>query len=259
MTTRKLPIRVVIAVMLATILIFSAYARDHSQPVPPRRTYVLVHGAWGGGWAFRRLAALIRQAGHDVYRPTLTGLGERVHLASPSVGLETHIQDIVNLIEFEGLEQVILVGHSYGGMVISGVAARSYERLARLIYIDAHLPENGQSMFDLIPAERKQQLISIARAQGDGWRIPPQWANPGKNVPQPLATFQDPVKLSKLGAATLSGSYVLTVEPGVTEDAFSESALRAENRGWKIYRLETGHNPHWSMPDKLVDILLESP
>ncbi len=224
---------------------------------PPRKIYVLVHGAWAGGWAFQRLAELIGQAGHLVYRPTLTGLGERVHLASPSIRLETHIQDIINVIEFEDLRQVILVGHSYGGMVISGVAGRIPERLAALIFIDGHVPENGESMFDLISLERKQKLIGIAKDQGEGWRIPPQWTNPEKDVPHPLATFQDPVTIGKLDASVLPGSYILTIEPGASQDDFSGSALRARNRGWKVNELPTGHNPHWSMPGKLAEILLD--
>lgn len=243
-------------VIVAIVVSFKSGAEE-SGSHNIQKTYVLVHGAWGGGWGFKQLDKLITLAGHEVYRPTLTGLGERVHLASPSVGLETHIQDVVNLIEFEDLKNVILVGHSYGGMVVTGAADRIGERLMHLVYIDAHFPEHGQSMFDLIPAERKQRLIDIALKKGKGWLIPPLWENPGKDVPHPLATFQEPVNLSRRGNLALPGTYIHTLEPGATQDGFSASAGKARARGWPVLTLRTGHNPHWTMPDKLAEILLE--
>lgn len=252
------PDRVLAAGLLGLVFLTSSHALEFEPLNPSRKTYVLVHGAFGGGWAFRQLADLIREAGYEVYRPTLTGLGERVHLASRSIRLETHIQDIVNVIEFEDLRQVILVGHSYAGMVISGVAARIPERLACLVFVDAHVPEDGESMFDLIPEARKQTMLDIARNQGDGWRIPPQWTTPERDVPHPLATLQDPVRIGKLDATILPGCFILTIEPGASQDDFSGSALRARNRGWKVYELPTGHNPHWSMPDQLAEILLKA-
>lgn len=106
-------------------------------------TFVLVHGAWLGGWAWKHVTPRLRMAGHEVFAPTLTGLGERVHLAHPGVGLETHIQDVVNVLVFEDLQQVTLVGHSYGGIVITSVADRTPERLAQLVYLDAFVPEDG--------------------------------------------------------------------------------------------------------------------
>ena len=248
----------VFAIVAYCSLTSPTHARESEPSKLDRQTYVLVHGAWGGGWAFRHLANLLEKAGHTVYRPTMTGLGERVHLANPSIHLETHIQDIINVIEFEELRNVILVGHSYGGMVISGVATRIPKRLACLIYIDAHVPENGESMFDLIAADRKQKLLAIAHDRGDNWLVPPPWPNPGKDMPHPLATFQDPVKVGKLDSTVLPGHFVWTVEPGSNHDDFSESASRARNRGWRVYKLPTGHNPHWSMPEKLSKILLEA-
>ena len=109
-------------------------------------TFVLVHGGWAGGWQWREVASLLRAAGHDVFTPTLTGLGERVHLASPDVGLDTHIQDILMVLEYEELRDVILVGYSYSGMVITGVAERAPERLAHLVYLDAYVPRELTSL-----------------------------------------------------------------------------------------------------------------
>ena len=103
-------------------------------------TFVLVHGAWHGGWCWKKVAPLLRSAGHEVYTPTLTGLGERDHLLTRDIGLDTHIQDIVNVLEYEELTQVVLVGHSYGGMVVTGVAERAHERLRQLVYLDAATP-----------------------------------------------------------------------------------------------------------------------
>src|SRR5215211_1043953 len=119
-------------------------------------TFVLVAGAWHGGWCWRKVTPLLRAAGHEVFAPTLTGLGERSHLAHPDVGLTTHIQDIVNLLEYEDLNDVVLVGHSYSGMVITGVAEQVPGRLAHLVYLDAFVPENGQALVDLLPPEGRQ-------------------------------------------------------------------------------------------------------
>ena len=107
------------------------------------KTFVIVHGAWGGGWAFREVDRLLRAEGHTVYRPTLTGQGERNHLANEAIDLDLHIQDVVNVILWEDLKDVVLVGHSYGGMVVTGVADRIPERIGCLVYLDALLPENG--------------------------------------------------------------------------------------------------------------------
>src|SRR5690349_6349785 len=115
-------------------------------------TFVLVHGAWHGGWCWRKLSPLLAAQGHEVFAPTLTGLGERSHLAGPEVGLAVHVQDVASLLEFEDLREVILVGHSYGGMVLAGVAGRAAERLSQLVYLDAYVPRHGQSMVDLVPA-----------------------------------------------------------------------------------------------------------
>ena len=136
---------------LGLLILFSATVPHDAnaqtqKPTPPAKpVFVIVHGAWGGSWAFRRVEALLREKGCIVYRPSLTGQGERVHLASPAVSLSTHIDDVVNVIRFEDLHDVILVGHSYGGMVITGVADRVPDRIRRLIYLDAFVPNDGKA------------------------------------------------------------------------------------------------------------------
>src|SRR5262249_25595660 len=125
----------------------------------PRReremaTFVLVHGAWHGGWCWRDVAARLRRAGHDVYAPSLTGLGERAHLARPGIALDDHVQDVVALLQMEALSDVVLVGHSYGGMVVTGAADREAARIRRLVYLDAFVPESGRCVLDYVVPER---------------------------------------------------------------------------------------------------------
>src|SRR5918999_880296 len=134
--------------------------------------YVLVGGGWLGGWCWQRVARLLREEGHDAYPVTLTGLGERVHLTNPEVDLETHITDVVNLIEFEDLRQVVLVGHSYAGLVITGVADRVPERFAQLVYLDTGAFPDGTVLIDSFPPETKRYVERQVEESGDGWRFP---------------------------------------------------------------------------------------
>ena len=136
-------------------------------------TFVLVHGAWHGSWCWKRVRKALQAEGHDVFTPTLTGVGERSHLTSPQVTLDTHVADVVNLIRWEELTDVVLCGHSYGGCVITGVADRVAERLRALVYLDAFIPENGQSLHDTLPPEVAEAQVRGARESGDGWRVPP--------------------------------------------------------------------------------------
>ena len=144
-----------------------------------KMTYVLIHPAWFGGWCWKKLTPLLRAQGHEVFTPTLTGLGERAHLARPEIGLEIHVRDITNVIEYEDLRNVILVGNSSGGMVITGVADHMPERIAHLVFLDAFVPTDGQSMLDVIPPDRRPALEAFVQKEGDGWLLPrfapPPW------------------------------------------------------------------------------------
>lgn len=229
------------------------------------RTYVLVHGAWGGGWAFKRVDSLLAAAGHRVYRPTLTGLGERVHLASPDIGLGTHVTDIVNVLMFEDLRDVILVGHSYGGMVITGVADRVPERIRHLVFIDALLPDDGES---LVTASRGTALEGFARRSVDSARggfILPTWVRAGSprptDVRQPVRTFTDPVSFRNPVARRLPGTYILTVaqERPEAEDDFVSFARRARLRGYRQHVLRANHVPERSAPIPLTVLLRSVP
>jgi len=222
-------------------------------------TIVFVHGAWGGGWQYHKVEPLLRQAGHLVFRPTMTGLGERVHLADPEVGLSTHVQDIVNVLEFEDLRQIVLVGHSYGGMVISGVAERVPHRIAQLVYFDAIVPEDGESLMDLSGG----RLDQMAVAEGDGgepWKLVPRWVEDGKpppvDVPQPLLTFTEAIRLGNPEAKSLPTAFILTVEAGKETDDFDVFADRARARGALVVKMTGSHNPHWYQPETFAEVLL---
>lgn len=217
---------------------------------------VLVHGAWGGGWAFKDTQALLEKNGFRVYRPTLTGQGERYHLRTAETGLDTHIQDVVSVLEFEELENIILLGHSYGGIVISGVADRVPERIRKLVYLDAILLEDGESWRSV--SEDEDEWLTATR-QGDGF-VPP-WVSPGDkpptDVPHPVKTFTDTLKLANPKAAQLPAVYVLTVEPGkaAENDDFYRFSQRATDRGWDVLVLPADHNPQWSALQPFVDLL----
>jgi pimeloyl-ACP methyl ester carboxylesterase len=256
MKIRKTIVRTFLLLLfsLATLNYFSAPAQRIDAVAKP--TFVIVHGAWGGSWAFRRVDALLREKGHNVYRPSLTGLGERAHLSSPDVGLSTHINDVVNVILFEDLHDVILVGHSYGGMVITGVAERVPDRIRRLVYIDAFVPEDGESVMSLLGPRQ-----SWARQMIQGDFIVPPWVKTDqplpKDVPQPLKTFTESIVLKNKAARQISATYILTVESGhkAEDDDFASQAARARRRGWPVLQLTADHNPQWSVPENLVEML----
>src|SRR5215471_17762390 len=135
-------------------------------------TYVLVHGAWHGGWCWRKVRDALERSGAEVYTPTLTGLGERAHLASKDIGLDTHVADVLGVLEGEDLSEVVLVGHSYSGMVVTAVADRAADRVARLVYLDAVVPNDGQCLYDRAPPQVRTSWEEQARVGGEGWRVP---------------------------------------------------------------------------------------
>jgi len=148
-------------------------------------TYVFVAGGGWGGFIWREVTCRLRKLGHDVFTPTLTGVGERVHLASPQIDLETHVQDILGVLSYEDLHEVILVGHSYGGLVITAVAERVPERLAHLVYLDALVPQDGQSGWDVTDSALRARIEECVRTQGDGWRLLPSPDAPARITAHP--------------------------------------------------------------------------
>jgi len=205
---------------------------------------------------------LMGAAGHRLVTPTYTGLGEREHLANPSIDLETHIQDLLSVIKFERLDDFVLIGHSYGGMVATAVADRVPERISRLIYLDAYVPQDGQAMTDLFPngAERLREALK----GGDGWRLPPnppppdtsaedaQWVQ-ALRLPQPANCFQTPVRLRN-GDTKIPRTYVYYKRAG-PGDPFRMFAARAQREQWDYHELDASHSAHISAPEALMALL----
>lgn len=229
-------------------------------------TFLIVHGAWTGGWFWKKLRPLLQSRGHEVFTPTCTGVGERTHLDSAHVDLDTHIADILNVLEFEDLHDVILIGHSYGGMVATGVADRASARIRQVIYIDAFVPRNGESVQSLLPEARAQALDAIS-LQEEGQGIPPNpmppdtseedaaWAVP-RRMAQPFRTFVQPIQLTgKVDA--LPRTYLYCTRPG-PGDVFRQFAGRARNdAAWTYIEIDSSHNPQVTMPEELARLLHE--
>ena len=224
-------------------------------------TFVVAHGAWSAGWAWKKMHPLMAARGHRFMTPTYTGQGERSHLANPSIDLDSQITDILQVLQFEDLTDVMLIGHSYGGMVATGVADRARDRIARLIYVDAFAPRDGDSVMSLLPPEDRAQRKPGAGAED--WRIPVRPMPPDtseadrkwcetRRVPQPLKTFEQPLKLS--GELTLPRHYIYCtrIAPG---DRFRQFYERAQREGWGAYAIDSSHNPHITCPNVLADLL----
>jgi pimeloyl-ACP methyl ester carboxylesterase len=235
-------------------------------------TFVLVHGACVGGWCWRWVAPLLREFGHEVHTPTLTGLGERMHLASPEINLDTHIQDIVNVLDFEDLTDVVLVGWSYGGMIVAGVAGRVPERIGHVIYFDSDVPRDGDTS---APESNHAARTELARLHGDGWRVPPQphvfepslatlpdetrqWIT-ARFVPHLLRTWTEPIRVTGAGGA-LPTTYIRAT---VGYDADDEDTQRQDARinsepSWTYRELAESHFAVWAAPKALADALVEA-
>jgi pimeloyl-ACP methyl ester carboxylesterase len=230
--------------------------------------FVLVHGGWHGGWCWREVARRLRALGHDVFTPTMTGLGERVHLLSAGVNLDTHVTDVANVIDFEDLDSVVLVGHSYGGMVITGVADRLASRIGALVYLDAFLPEDGTSLIDLTTQEFRDFLTSGAADHGGllSPAIPAQgfsvneadrdWVD-AKCTPHPFASFLQRPSLTGAWKTVPSKTYVYC--DGWSPNPFA--ALRdrlAADPAWTLSTAPCGHDIMIDMPEELAAILLSA-
>lgn len=232
-------------------------------------TYVLVHGGGGGGWVWGRLAPLLRAAGHEVYTPTLTGVGERAHLLRPDTGLDTHIADILGVLTYEDLHEVILVGHSYGGMVITGVADRAGDRIGQLVYLDAATPRHGESLVDLSP-----ELMALARLDArtvNGVEVvlgPDTQATrqvgsqdaaivawkAGRQTPHPWISFaqrlqlNDEAALARIPRTNINCTSTLRMRP---KDKL-QRALTAD----RVWEIDTTHDLMITEPERVAEMLL---
>src|SRR5215204_4486131 len=244
--------------------------------------YVLVGGGWLGGWCWQGVTRRLREEGHDAYPATLTGLGERVHLASPEIDLETHITDVVNLIEFEDLHDVVLLGHSYAGLVVTGAADRVPDRISRLVYLDTGAFPDGFVLIDSFPPEARRRIERRVEEEGDGWRLPmPPWEElaqqaslegldddqlrqmSSRAVAQPFGTYTQPLRLENPAREELPKVGILCSfsVAQVQEMIASDNPLFRGLAGpeWRFVELPTGHWPMFSRPEDLAELLLDLP
>lgn len=226
-------------------------------------TFLLVHGAWGGSYGFRKLRPLLQQVGHEVFTPSLTGIGERAHLTGPTVGLDTHIADVVNAVWYEDLTDVVLLGFSYGGMVVTGALDHLGDRVSRLIYLDAFVPADGESASDL-------WLGSLPTGvAGEGWAIDPlprdlgspeanEWSN-ARRVPQPVRTLTQSIALATpLEQRGLPLTYIkATADPNESsESGFWQAARHAQSsEAWDYREIDTNHMVPFTRPAELAELL----
>jgi pimeloyl-ACP methyl ester carboxylesterase len=227
-------------------------------------TFLLVHGAWQGGWTWDRVAPLLRAHGHEVHTPTLTGVGERAHLITPRVGLDTHVQDVVATIQNQRLTDVVLVGHSYAGQVIAGVASALPGVVARMAFLDAFVPNDGESATEQQPEAIAHHYKESVDERGFGWLLPPrklevlgvtepadvEWLS-ALMVPHPYKGFNDPVRVTPAALAVPS-AFIECVD---WIRVFRGARERAESRGWPVHDLHTGHQAMTTAPGPLAELL----
>lgn len=228
-------------------------------------TFVLIHGAWHGDWCWDAVAATVRSAGHEVVTPTLTGLGDRVGELNPDVGLDTHVLDVENAVRTAGRRDVVLVGHSYAGMAVTGAAARLGDLVGRLVVVDGFLPERGETALELLPERAAAHYRDSAAEIGDGWRVPPRpLANLGvtdqrvidelapRLTDHPFKTYTD---RSQYGASelTVNGTYLLC---SGWNSPFRPAAERAGALGWTVDELDADHEVPVTDPELLAGALL---
>lgn len=230
--------------------------------------FVLVHGAWHGGWCWRRVAKLLRAAGHEVFTPTLTGLGERSHLLSASVDLDTHIADVANVFEWEDIRDAVLVGHSYSGWVISGAVERVLPRVSSIVYLDAGLPPDGVSGLD-VQSPQDKAATQAALARGDVSRPVPDparfeltdaadtaWVK-SKMTPQPIGVAMQKIRLTGARDRVARKTYLRALKhPSVNFD--NALAVCKADPSWRVFEKAWGHDMMVDQPDALTQFLIEA-
>ena len=228
-------------------------------------TFVLVHGAWQGGWCWKRVASFLRRSGHDVFTPTLTGLGEREHLLNSEIDLDTHIQDILGVVECEELSDIVLCGHSYGGMVITGVAEQASEKIRSLVYLDALIPADGQNALSVLPSEAASGLqdnvrgLGVAPGPAEAFAVNSEdqaWVD-RRNVDHPLKSFEQTIRLEDKWKMVRRKTYIFATgwSPGIGQPFFERAQQEA---GWKTISIACGHYVMIDMPEELSQTLIAS-
>ncbi|HYR94951.1 MAG TPA: alpha/beta hydrolase [Methylomirabilota bacterium] len=229
-------------------------------------SFVLVHGSFGGGWCWQKVAPLLEAAGHQMYRPTLTGLADRSHLLSPSVDLKTHISDVAELLFYEDIDRAILVGHSYSGMVITGVAQTMPQRVAQLIYFDAYVPQPGQSRWDLVPPDSAAAEREAVGPDGGTGPPPPAsifvpiesgtaaWIDARLSPRHPVGTYEQSLPPDGSALESISRAFIQCM---LGPSRFGPSAAKARDSGWPVRELAAGHFAMLTHPREVAQLLLE--
>lgn len=230
-------------------------------------SFVLVHGSFHGGWCWQRVTPFLEALGHEVFPVTLTGLGERSHLLTPEIDLNTHVQDVVNTLFYEDLHDVVLVGHSYGSIVVRGVADQMADRLKHVVFFDAGIPKNGEGPWTMFSQRGKVSLIERAERDGEGWKVPPMsprqfgvekeedvaWAA-SKLTAHPLKSMQSTLTLN--GPLTVPGTLICCTADK-TERAIERMKQYAAEENVNYRELDSVHDAMITDPDKLAALLLE--
>jgi pimeloyl-ACP methyl ester carboxylesterase len=248
----------------------AAVLGDGVSPVAAQtnaKTFVLVHGAWHGGWCWRRVADRLTAKGHKVFTPTMTGLGERSHLLDPKIGLATHTTDIVNVIKWEGLTDIVLVGHSYGGFIITGVAEQAQSAIASLVFLDAFVPETGQSVGDTATQPTRDAIAKAVQA-GEGALKPVTAAVFRVNekdgpwvdamcTPHPIASLTDKVAAAGARERIAKKTYIRAKGyPSVPFDGYQAKLSKAAD--WRVRELPCGHDAMVDLPAELTELLVNA-
>jgi pimeloyl-ACP methyl ester carboxylesterase len=252
--------------LAATAGVAAAAAAPATAVAAPAKTFVLVHGAWHGGWCWSKVASILRGRGHSVFTPTQTGLGERSHLLSKSIDLDVFITDIANVLKWEDLNDVVLVGHSFGGNAVSGVADRMRDRIRSLVYLDAVVLENGQSVFSQLPKDVVEARTKAAQETSGGLSIPAPPPSAfgitdaaqaqsvaSRLTPHPFYTYVSPLKLENKVGNALPASYIVCTDPIYKVLETSRNWVKAA--GWKMVEIRAGHDAMVIAPERLAELL----
>ena len=258
--------RTMLGAMAAGAGLMGMVDSTNAQAQTNAKTFVLVHGAWHGGWCWRRVSDLLEKKGHKVFSPTMTGLGERSHLIGGKIDLATHVTDIVNVVKWENLNDIVLVGHSYGGAVISGVAEQMREAIGSIVFLDAFLPESGDSLATKASQPVREAIAGLVEKRESVMKPVPAavfrvnekdraWVD-AMCTPHPLATLTDKITITGARDRIAKKAYIRAKGyPSVPFDGVYDQ-LKGNN-AWRVYELPCGHDVMVDMPDRLTEILLE--
>jgi pimeloyl-ACP methyl ester carboxylesterase len=263
--SRRTALGVMTGAGLAGAGLMSTIGETTAQAQSNAKTFVLVHGAWHGGWCWRRVSDILEKKGHKVFTPTMTGLGERSHLLDAKINLTTHITDIVNVMKWENLRDIVLVGHSYGGVIISGVAEQVPGSIASIVFLDAFVPESGDSLAAKSSQPVREAIAALPKGEAGMKPVPAAvfrvnekdraWVD-AMCTPHPVGTLTDQIKLTGARDKIAKKAYIRAKGyPSIPFDGYQEK-VKADS-SWRVYELACGHDAMVDMPDRLSELLIE--